>query len=93
LIAANDALRSGVWYHIACVFDLNGTNRLFINGIEPSYQTNTQGGGAIQGNAGDSITIGGVGGTLSFNGLIDDARVYNRALTPEEVQRLYRMGN
>jgi hypothetical protein len=27
-----------------------------------------------------------------FNGIIDDVRVYNRALSADEVKRLYNMG-
>ncbi len=27
-----------------------------------------------------------------FNGMIDDVRIYNRALSPDEIKRLYNMG-
>jgi len=27
-----------------------------------------------------------------FNGLIDEVRIYNRALSPDEIKRLYNMG-
>ena len=31
-------------------------------------------------------------GSYAFNGLIDDVRIYDRALSAEEVQALYNMG-
>jgi hypothetical protein len=34
----------------------------------------------------------GFGGAEYFSGLLDDARIYNRALTAEEVQNLYLAG-
>lgn len=79
------------WTHMAVTFDDN-TNEglLYINGAV-DYQTSYAG------------TIGGCGGGLSigsrpsgygqyYKGLLDDARMYNRALTVEDVQALYLLG-
>jgi len=40
------------------------------------------------------VTIGGgeQNNNFSFNGIIDDARIYNRALTASEIQALYNQG-
>ncbi len=35
---------------------------------------------------------GGVGAESDFKGLIDDVRIYNRALTADEIKRLYQIG-
>jgi hypothetical protein len=47
------------------------------------------------GNGTGTIEIGsfGSGGSYNLNGLIDDVRIYNRALSPDEVEQLYQMGN
>jgi len=37
--------------------------------------------------------IGGDSGRVYFNGKIDDARIYNRALSASEVLQLYKLGN
>lgn len=40
-----------------------------------------------------NLIIGNVDdGTRSFDGKIDDVRIYNRALTPDEIRRLYNIG-
>ena len=93
LIAADDLLTTNRWYHVACVFDLNGTNRLYIDGSEPSYGTNTQGSGILSDDPGQLVIIGAFDPPGNeFNGLIDDVRVYNRALSSDEIKRLYKIG-
>jgi hypothetical protein len=39
-----------------------------------------------------SMSVG-VFGTGTFDGTIDDFRIYNRILTAQEVKRLYNMGH
>jgi hypothetical protein len=70
------------WTHIAVTFD-GGTERLFINGAEVS--TVAASGSIIQ--SSNSLRIGGNGvwGEY-FAGLIDEVRVYDRALTATEIQ-------
>ena len=40
----------------------------------------------------DSVDIGRISGTGNFNGFIDDVRIYNRALSADEIKRLYNLG-
>lgn len=76
------------WHHITCIGD--GENViLYVDGEEVARSahapTNNYG-------SGSNFTIGkgvqGGGDTGPFDGLIDDVRVYNRALTPEEMEGL-----
>ena len=95
LIASDSLISANLWYHIACAFDLNGTHRLYINGVEPSYGTNTQGTVGTGADGSDTVFIGARDAptdTDFFDGLIDDARIYNRALTADQIKRLYNMG-
>ncbi|HEY9583994.1 MAG TPA: LamG-like jellyroll fold domain-containing protein [Candidatus Paceibacterota bacterium] len=39
-----------------------------------------------------SIHIGGNSGANTFNGSIDDVRIYNRALSAGEITQLYNLG-
>jgi len=80
------------WTHLFAVVD-RGTNllNLYINGVQVYTGV-------------DISTLGDVSGTVNFRlganisdlypflGLIDDARVYNRALSDEEINRLYHLG-
>ena len=77
-----DVLTEGRWYHVAGTWDGN-TQRLYLDGVEIASQT-----------------LGGVLGTTSgvrlsntpepLNGMLDDARIYNRALTKQDISVLMR---
>jgi hypothetical protein len=82
------------WQYL-CGVRLAGTN-----GLATLYVNGQQSGSANQ-NSGTpqeswtSVTIGRKGGESSsnyVNGLIDEVRIYSRALSPEEVEELYNMG-
>ncbi len=87
-ITGTTALSAGNWYHVAAVYD--GTNiTLYVNGAFDSS-------GAITLSTtldADGIRIGrasSCGGTyFYFNGSMDEARVYNRALSAAEIKAQY----
>ena len=72
----------GQWQHLAATFD-GTTARFYVNGVETANR-------AFTGNVGDSNVwrIGAYGPTAGgfFDGIIDEVRIYNRAITPAEVQ-------
>ena len=85
-------LNPGQWTHVAFTLDpSNGMVGLYING-------NKEGRGAIVGSLtssgcelriGDQSCYPGGTGTEVFYGAIDEALIYNRALSPREIQKLY----
>ena len=89
-IRTRERLKLGEWYHLALTYDGSGKAaglRLYVNGTpfdtEVVRDTLT---GSIQTNAPfrlGSKTLG-----KPFYGLIDDLRLYNRALTPEQIEQL-----
>ncbi len=73
-----------VWYHTICSYD-GSRMTIYVDGNEENSATH-----AIQ--SGDSDLKLGMFYTtnsLPFHGLIDDVRIYSRALTAQEVQTLY----
>jgi len=76
------ALTTNAWTHLAVTYD-GSTLRLFVNGVEASNKAIS---GSMQVSTG-VLRIGGNGiwGEY-FSGLIDEVRVYNRALTAGEIQ-------
>jgi hypothetical protein len=72
----------------------NASNvHIYVNGIETSYQLTQNEGEAKPSDDLYDFWIGGQQDNLfPFDGLIDDVRIYNRALSPDEVRRLYLMG-
>lgn len=80
------------WNHI--VVTGNGTNIVFyVNGV--SYAGSGTMGAPGSGDSTRSLNIGQINnfGSSLFNGTIDDVRIYNRVLSPDEIKRLYNMGN
>jgi glucose/arabinose dehydrogenase/PKD repeat protein len=75
-------LPANTWTHLAATYD-GAALRLYVNGAEVSARAMT---GPIATSTGP-LRIGGNGvWGEHFRGLIDEVRVYNRALTPSEIQ-------
>ncbi|MDP2668785.1 MAG: LamG domain-containing protein [bacterium] len=84
-------VQSGVWYHVVGRHQ-QGVVKVFVNGV-PDGTTQTTNGTITDSTA--SVTIGANDDTvtpLPFPGTIDDVRVYNRALSSDEIKRLYNLG-
>ncbi|MEZ4651097.1 MAG: LamG-like jellyroll fold domain-containing protein [Candidatus Eisenbacteria bacterium] len=79
------------WVHVALTRDMTGTGRLYVNGaLADSVQ------GAVETGNSDDLMFGAIrttgtegSETLFFHGDLDDARIYSRALSGEEVRALY----
>jgi len=74
------ALPLNTWSHLAATYD-GVTLRLYINGAQVSSQPHT---GSIIATTG-ALRIGGYAAGEFFRGLIDEIRIYNRALSPSEI--------
>jgi hypothetical protein len=87
-LSSTASLPTGVWTHVALTYD--GTNlSVYINGQADSSTGLT---GAIPSNS-LALRIGADStGASQFNGLIDEAAVYNRALTATELQAAFAAG-
>ncbi len=83
-VSSTNAVTANTWSHV--VFTLNnGVARLYINGVLDGE--NTSFGALSSGNTG--IIIGKRADTSVTNGEIDEARIYNRPLSGQEVAQLY----
>jgi hypothetical protein len=84
-------LTDNTWYHFAGVWDVSNLEvQFYIDGT-------ADGGGTAGGDWGDPVadfTIGNSdNGTTSWNGRIDDVRIYDKALSSTEVSNLYNTGS
>ena len=77
---------TGVWTHYVGTYD-GFTSRLYVNGIQVAAASVT--GKVFSG----TIDIANYIGSFYVNGLIDDVRVYTRALSAAEVAALYNATN
>lgn len=84
-------LSTGTWYHLALVREGDST----ANGMK-AYLNGTFMGAGNTGvwSSSDVIYIGGRqdAGTQLFDGVIDDTRVYSRALSAGDIEELYELG-
>jgi hypothetical protein len=81
MLASGTSLTANTWTHLAGTYD-GTTIRLYVNGVQVTSMAHT---GAIA-TAGNPLTIGGntVDGNY-FTGVIDEVRVYNKALTAAQI--------
>lgn len=83
---------AGTWYHIAVTFD-TASYKIYVNGILEGGVPSTY---SIMNNAND-IALGSIPGfppsIITFNGLIDEMSLYNRALAASEIQATFNAGS
>jgi hypothetical protein len=81
-------IQLGQWQHVVATFD-HGTMNLHINGVLVAHTTTELRPVAVLDPSADAaIGIGNAGGryyNMPFDGLIDEVRVYNRALSESEI--------
>lgn len=87
---SSTALGTG-WHHVVMTLDGSGTPTAYIDGSAAGSSPGTN---AVLPASNAPTTIGGLTNSTAdtFNGTIDDARVYNRALSVAEIQQLYSSG-
>ncbi|MFB0552617.1 MAG: LamG-like jellyroll fold domain-containing protein [Phycisphaerae bacterium] len=74
----SDVLRVGRWHHVAGTWD-GITQRLYIDGVEIASQE-------LGGVLGNTSNVEMSSGGEPFNGMLDEVRIYNRALTRAEIR-------
>ena len=88
LIANSGNVQTGAWYHAALTYD-QAMLRLYLNGTEVGSRPLT---GAVDVDPALSVSVGsqpsGAGGK-AFDGLLDDVRILQRALTENEIAAIY----
>lgn len=81
-------IQPGNWYHIAATWD-GSVMRIYINGVQDPNTSSQSGQLEASGLAlgiGTHLTAP---GDRRFHGFIDDVRIYDRALSPLEIYRLF----
>ncbi len=95
--SADNSITLNEWQHIAVTWDgaTTGANntgvRLYKNGVEVSYTTTSAAGvDSLGSDASLDLIIGNrPAGDRTFDGKIDEVRLYNRVLSPDEIAALY----
>jgi hypothetical protein len=90
---SNNAISLGTWNHVVLSWDgvitTASSVHIYVNGAEVGYQVQTNGANRVD-DASSSLYIGNAStSTRTFDGKIDDYRLYNRAFSAAEVVQLY----
>ena len=87
---SNGSINTGSWYHICGMRVTNDDVDIYINGVSQTISV-FQGGNVTPSTAGGALAIGRGGdyNNLYWDGEVDDARVYSRALSNSDVAILY----
>ncbi|HEY0968373.1 MAG TPA: LamG-like jellyroll fold domain-containing protein [Opitutaceae bacterium] len=95
-VSANNTISLGAWRHVVATWtgSATATNvKIYVDGVETAYASTTNGAGARANDATSNLYLGNEsGGTRTFDGLLDDVRVYNRVLSAAEIEAVYRAG-
>lgn len=78
---------TNTWTHLASVYDAT-TIRLYVDGVEAAITSSSQ---TMLSNPSQPIGVGRTGSipiAESFVGLVDDVRIYDRALSPANIRRI-----
>jgi hypothetical protein len=81
-------LKTNTWMHIVAVRNSSNQVTFYVDGVQkgtPNQASGTPSGGATDTSLGYNSDSGG----NYWNGLIDEVRIYNRALSASEIARLY----
>lgn len=87
LLQSSSPIIAGNWYHVVVVRNSSNT-LMYVNGVQVDSDSPTSTGNS------ENLYIGRTGGFSEyFDGLIDDIKIFNYALTPEQVKQLYNNGS
>lgn len=90
---SNNVVSYGTWTHVVATWTGSATGNtihIYLNGTEvASYLATTNGSGTRNDDSAGALNIGNNGAQdRTFNGILDEVRVYNRVLSPAEVAAL-----
>ncbi len=85
-VASTTVIQTGIWYHVAGTWDSTGL-RMYVNGMLENTNPVQN---LTRGQSGQPLQIGNqpVFGPRLFSGLIDEAEIFDRALTQTEIQAI-----
>ena len=91
LNSTKTVLPANTWSHLACTITSGSSLQFFVNGVFTDSIAITTGSLTTSaGAAPTSIKLGGKGdNSYAYSGYLDDFRIYNKVLTPAQIQQLY----
>jgi Protein kinase domain/Concanavalin A-like lectin/glucanases superfamily len=92
--ATKSAIRTNTWYHVAGTYDSGGSGiRIYLDGRLEGEQEHHGRLQAAQSTAAIGCKYADAACLYPFNGLVDEFSIFERALLPEEIARLFAAGS
>jgi len=90
-LSSTSTFTTGVWYHVAITMDHSSAAKIYLNGIEDAVHS----GSSIGTNTGATMIIGynAQMSSNTLNGSMDQLRIFNSALTAEQIYDLWQKEN
>jgi Concanavalin A-like lectin/glucanases superfamily len=79
-------INDGGWHHIVCVRDAGNNVYLYVDGVEAVAQPDSFTAGFV---STVPLNLGYMNADYYFDGILDEVALYNKALTPTEIQELF----
>lgn len=96
-IASNNTVTLNKWQFVTLTWDGTTSSsgvHIYIDGVEVTYQKSQDGIGSLNDDSGTNMSIG-IGSfgaqSNSWDGRLDEVRIYRRVLSHDEIQRLYKI--
>ena len=83
-LTSTTTITTNTWYHIVATYN-NSLRELFIDGVSQGTATKT----LVESSIEPTLGYRNTGGSVHFNGEMDQVRIYNTALNPNDVWLLY----
>ena len=87
------AVNNNIWHQVIVVYKRNGNMTRYVDGKVYGIPLNISASSSLSINTSSSLILGAATASQFFQGQIDDARIYNYALTAEQVKQLYNGGS
>ncbi|MFC1600634.1 LamG domain-containing protein [Patescibacteria group bacterium] len=91
-----NTITTGTWYHFVAVFNedsLSNDPTFYLNGKEVLVTETTSPSGSYDNDGSGSLIIGNnSSGSRTFDGIIDELKIFNYELTPQQVKSEYNQG-
>jgi len=86
-VITSTTLTTGAWHKVDAVYNSDKSGDIYINGAIATYSTDTTGVDAVSNDSAVALYIGNnSAGTRTFNGEIDDVRIYDGSFTADDVE-------
>ena len=87
VLSTENSVKLDEWQHIAVTFNADSIVKIYFDGIEQELDIKTQPTGMVENNSDEDLIIGSSANHFStFDGIIDEVRIWNYVRSAEEVQ-------